>query len=332
MIRPGERNLITDIDGIRVGNAEDIELRSGTTVILPDRPCAMAVDVRGGGPGTRDTDALDPTCLVETFHGLVLSGGSVFGLAAADGVTAWLSEDGVGLPLGPKALPVVPGAILFDLVNGGDKDWGDINPYVGLGRSACDAATRDFSLGNAGAGMGATAGSLKGGLGSVSAIDGEVEVGALIAANPFGEVVIPGSRTFWAWAMECENEYGGQPPPAALAGPLPLDFPKPGISGTNTTIGVVATNVALSKAQLQRVAIMAQDGLSRAIRPAHTPFDGDTIFALSTGTDDPGSRDPALEPMLVARIGAMAADCVARAIARGVYEAETLGDAPGYRG
>jgi len=329
MIRPGSRNLITDLDGLRVGNAQDIGRRSGTTVILPDRPVVMSVDVRGGAPGTRDTDALDPTCVVETFHGLVLSGGSVFGLAAVDGVTSWLSERGIGLPLGPRPVPVVPGAILFDLANGGDKDWGEDSPYVGLARAACALAGADFALGNAGAGMGASAGSLKGGLGSVSAVDEDgLMVGALIAVNPFGEVVIPGTRTFWSWALEQKDELGGQTPPASLPDSLPLDLRQAGMAGTNTTIGVVATNAPLSKAQLQRVAIMAQDGLSRAIRPAHTPFDGDTLFALSTAR----LEGLAVDPMLVARIGAMAADCVARAIARGVYEAESLGELPAYRG
>ena len=328
MIRPGPKNLITDLEGILVGNAQDIGLRSGTTVILPDAPVPMAVDVRGGGPGTRDTDALDPTCVVETFHGVVLSGGSVFGLAAADGVAGWLSEQGRGLPLGPRAVPVVPAAILFDLMNGGDKDW-DETPYPALGRRACDAAARDFALGNAGAGMGATAGSLKGGLGSVSVVDDDgLAVGAVVAANSFGEVLIPGSRTFWSWALEMSGELGGQVAPDALSDPLPLDLRGAGLTGTNTTIGVVATNAALSKSQLQRVAMMAQDGLSRAVRPAHTPFDGDTIFTLATGSLDIGPVDP----LLVARIGAMAGDCVARAIARGVYEAEALGDMPGYRG
>lgn len=329
MIRPGPQNLITDLDGLQVGNAEDIGLRSGTTVLLPDTPCAMAVDVRGGGPGTRDTDALDPTCLVETFHGLVLSGGSVFGLAAADGVTAWLSEHGRGLPMGPKPIPVVPAAILFDLTNGGDKDWGETNPYVDLGRAACDAAGKDFKLGNAGAGLGATAGSLKGGLGSASSVDETgLMVGALVAANPFGEVVVPGSKSFWAWALETAGEFGGAGAPGQVPDPLPLGLPDSGLSGTNTTIGIVATNADLTKAQLQRVAMMAQDGMARAIRPAHTPFDGDTIFALSTAQ----IRNGEIDPMRLAKIGSMAADCFARAIARGVYEAEPLGDFPAYRG
>ena len=327
MITPGSANLITDVDGLLIGNAEDHDVRTGVTVLVPDQPAVMAVDVRGGGPGTRDTDALAPTTLVDGFHGVVLSGGSVFGLAAADGVTGWLSDQGKGLPFGPKAIPVVPSAILFDLMNGGNKDWDEANPYPALGRAACGALGRDFALGNVGAGLGATAGSLKGGLGSASAIhETGIQVGALVAANPAGEVIMPGSATFWAWALEQKGEVGGQTPPDSLPDPLPVGLPDHVALATNTTIGIVATNVALDKAQAQRVAMMAQDGLARAVRPAHTPFDGDTIFAVSTGT-----LKQDVTPPLIALIGAMAADCMARAIMRGVYEAESLGDYPGYR-
>ncbi|MBI1179186.1 MAG: peptidase T4 [Alphaproteobacteria bacterium] len=327
MIVPGPRNLITDLDGLSVGSAEDRGLRSGVTVLLPDRPMAMAVDVRGGGPGTRDTEALAADTLVKGFHGVVLSGGSVFGLAAADGVTGWLSARGVGLALGPRAVPVVPSAILFDLANGGDKGWGEANPYPALGRAACEAAGTDFALGNAGAGLGAKAGSLKGGLGSASAFaeDG-LQVGALVAANPFGEVVIPGTAAFWSWPLELAGELGGRRPPETLPRPLASGFPAGPPTLSNTTIAVVATNLALDKAQAKRLAMMAQDGIARAVRPAHTPFDGDTVFALSTG-----ALERPVEPLVLARAGAMAADCLARAIARAVYEARTLGDKPGYR-
>ena len=327
MIRPGPRNLITDLDGLLVGNAEDWTVRTGTTVLLPEAPAVMAVDVRGGGPGTRDTEALAPDTLVETFHGLVLSGGSVFGLAAADGVTGWLSAKGVGLQLGPRAVPVVPAAILFDRANGGDKDWGEDNPYPALGRAACEAASRDFRLGNIGAGVGAKAGALKGGLGSASLFtDDGLQVGALVAANPFGEVVIPGTRTFWCWPLEMAGELGGQRPPAALPDPLPSGFPAHRPALANTTIAAVATNLALTKAQARRVAMMAQDGIARAVRPAHAPFDGDTVFAVATGT-----LERPVDALLLAQVGAFAADCLARAIARAVYEAGTLGDKPGYR-
>jgi L-aminopeptidase/D-esterase-like protein len=329
-VEPGPRNLITDIAGIRVGNAEDPRVRSGVTVILPDRPAVAAVDVRGGAPGTRETDALDPTCLVETVDAVVLSGGSAFGLAAASSVTAWLAARGIGFAVGAARVPIVPAAILFDLLNGGDKEWGEAPPYAALGRAACEAACDGFALGNAGAGYGAAAGALKGGLGSVSAVTADgLAIGALAAVNAFGEVVMPGESCFWAWAYERRGELGGQIPPRH---PLPVDdgaalLPPGGLIGGNTTIAVVATNAALHRAEAQRVAIMAQDGFARAIRPAHTPFDGDTVFVLATG----GWELAAPRAAALARIGALAADCIARAIARGVFAAETLGDRPGYR-
>ncbi len=325
MIRPGPRNLITDLDGLAVGNAEDPALRSGTTVLLPERPVVMSVDVRGGAPGTRDTEALAPETLVQQFHGLVLSGGSVFGLAAADAVTGWLSARGVGLELGPRAIPVVPAAILFDLSNGGDKGWGTANPYPALAAAACDAAGRDFRLGNAGAGMGAKAGSLKGGLGSASVFgDDGLQVGAIVGANPFGEVVMP-CGAFWSWPWELDGEFGGRRPAPGNA-PLPDGFPAGPPPVSNTVIAAVATNLPLDKAQARRLAMMAQDGIARAVRPAHTPFDGDTVFAMATGTL---ARE--VTPLLLARAGAMAADCLARAIARGVHAADSLGDKPSWR-
>lgn len=332
MIKPGPGNLITDVEGIAVGNAEDALLRSGVTVILPDEPAVMAVDVRGGAPGTRDTEALDPSCLIDRFHGLVLSGGSVFGLDAASGVTHWLSRQGRGLAIGPVPVPVVPGAILFDLANGGDKDWPDAPPYRDLGIKACETASRSFGLGNSGAGYGATAGPLKGGLGSASLTTGEgLAVGALFAVNSHGSTVIPETGTFWAWTLEQAGELGGQRAVdlSAMTDGLALDRDMPGTGGLaqNTTIGVIATNAALTKAQARRVAMMAQDGLARAIRPVHTPFDGDVVFVISTSRralDGPA-------PAALARIGMMAADCAARAISRGVYEARTLGDMVCYR-
>ncbi len=326
MIRPGPRNLITDLDGLLVGNAEDAALRSGTTVLLPEWPMTMAVDVRGGAPGTRDTEALGVDTLIERFHALVLSGGSVFGLAAADGVTGWLSARGIGLQLGPRALPVVPAAILFDLRNGGDKDWGEANPYPALGRAACEAASREFPLGNVGAGMGAKAGSLKGGLGSASAVDNDsgLQVGAIVGANPLGEVVMP-DGTFWAWPFELDGELGGRLPGRPDA-PLPDGFPPGPPPVTNTVIAAVAVNLALDKAQAKRVAMMAQDGIARSVRPAHTPFDGDTVFAVATGT-----LERQVTPRLLAEAGALAADCLARAMARAVLAAEPQGDKPSWR-
>ena len=322
--RPGPRNLITDVDGILVGNAEDHGVRTGVTAILPDAPVTMAAAITGGAPGTRETDALDPTCLVQGFHGLVLSGGSVFGLGAADGLVAWLSERGRGLQLGPRAIPVVPAAILFDLENGGDKDWGETPPYAALGRAAAAAAGRDFRLGNAGAGLGAKAGRIKGGLGSASLVAGALQVGALAGVNPVGSVTMPGRRQFWAWALERDGEFGGLPPPDGGVGAEP-PLPAEGRIGGHTTICAIATNAALDKAAALRVALMAHDGIARAVRPAHTPFDGDSVFVMATGAL-PLDRIAAAPPLAVATIGHMAADCLARAIARGVHAAESLGD------
>ncbi len=328
-IAPGPRNLITDIAGIRVGNAEDASARTGVSVILPERAAVAAVDVRGGAPGTRETDALDPTCLVDAIDAVVLSGGSSFGLEAGSAAMTWLAARGVGYPVGAVRVPVVPAAILFDLLNGGDKDWGEAPPYGRLAREACEAAAADFALGNAGAGLGAKAGTLKGGLGSVSAVtpDG-LQVGALVAVNAVGDTVMPGESCFWAWPFERQGELGGQVPPRArlAADEAPIASPFARI-GANTTIGVVATNAILDKAEARRIAIMAQDGFARAIRPVHTPFDGDGVFVLATGRHALGAPRAAALSLL----GALAADCVARAVARGVYAAESLGDLISYR-
>lgn len=325
-IRPGPRNLITDIPGIAVGNAEDARAWTGVTVVLPDGPVVAAADVRGGGPGTRETTAMDAASGVPTIDAIVLSGGSAFGLDAAQGAMDWLAARGRGVAVGSARVPIVPAAILFDLLNGGDKGWG-VLPYRGLARAACDGAGAAFALGNAGAGYGAKAGPLKGGLGSVSAVmpDGAV-VGALVAANPVGSVVMPGTGTFWAWAFEQAGELGGQRPPTAPVG-LDPEITTSAEPAANTTLAVVATDVDLTRDECLRLAIMAQDGFARAIRPVHTPFDGDVVFALSTGRRDPGPN----RAWTVASLGAVAADCVARAVARGVYEATTLGPKPGYR-
>lgn len=324
-MRPGPRNLITDVAGLLVGNAEDRAARSGTTVVLCERPCVAGVDVRGGAPGTRETDALDPTCLVDAIDAVVLSGGSAFGLDAASGAMAWLAERGRGYAVGPARVPIVPAAILFDLADGGGS-WGADPPYRALGRAACDAAGPDFVLGNAGAGLGARAGDLKGGLGSASVAAGEgLCVGALVAANPVGSVVMGAGPTLWAWPFELDGEMGGQVPPRAPA-PTEAGPARRPIVGGATTIAVVATNAALDPAGARRVAIMAHDGIARAIRPAHTPFDGDTVFALATGAWA-GTAGPAT----VARVGALAADCLARAIGRAVVLAEDLGDTVSWR-
>lgn len=323
------RNLITDVPGLQVGNADDAKLASGVTAIIFDEPAVASGDVRGGAPGTRETDALDPTCLVANVDAVVLSGGSSFGLEAGAAAMTWLAARGVGFAVGAARIPVVPAAILFDLLNGGDKEWGEAAPYARLAREACEAAAADFALGNVGAGLGAKAGSLKGGLGSVSAVTPEgLAVGALVAVNALGDTVMPGQSCFWAWPFERAGELGGQTPPR---GAVPADealvaSPFARI-GANTTISVVATNAVLDKAEARRVAIMAQDGYARAIRPAHTPFDGDTVFVLATGAH------PLAEPRAAALslLGALAADCIARAVARGVFTAESLGGLMSYR-
>lgn len=293
-LKPGPNDLITDVAGITVGQAEDESAITGVTVILPQIPVVMGVDVRGGAPGTRETDALDPSCLVDEFHGLVLAGGSVFGLAAADAVVNWLSQKGIGLKLGPRRVPVVPAAILFDLANGGDKDWGDRPPYRELARRACANAGKSFSLGAYGAGRGAVAGDAQGGIGSASYVteDG-LMTGAIIAVNSFGRA-------------------GG------AAGPTDrVCFPKAGLVGANTSIGLVATNLRLDKAGARRLAIMAHDGLARSIRPLHTPFDGDSIFAMATGARE--ITGPVAEAIALA--GAMAANCMERAVEKAVGRA-----------
>jgi len=319
---PGARNLITDVPGLRVGQAQDLSARTGVTVILPDDRVVCGVDVRGGGPGTRETDALAPENLVEAIDAVVLSGGSVYGLAAADGVVGWLGAQGRGYGLvgrpGVPLSPVVPSAILYDVANGGDRAWGEEPPYRRLGREAVVAAGPDFELGTAGAGYGAMAGSLKGGTGSASivAADG-ITVGALVCVNSYGAVVAPSGRSFWAAPFELGDEFGGLGSAGLAAGPDDWGLAKadPGVR-MNTTIACVATDVALTPAQAKRVAIMAQDGLARAIRPIHAPFDGDVVFALSTARRPLEDGD-----FTIARIGALAADVLARAVARAVFEA-----------
>jgi len=324
-VRPGPRNTITDVDGLKVGQADDASAWSGVTVVLPDARAVAGVDVRGGAPGTRETEVLAPSNLVDRIDAVVLSGGSAFGLDAASGVMDWLVERGQGFRVGAAVVPIVPAAILFDLLNGGDKSWRE-PPYRRLGTEACRNAALEVRLGNAGAGYGAKAGTLKGGLGSASLIsDDGIQVGALVAANPAGSVVMPGQSAFWAWPLERAGEFGGAMPRRALSDEELIVGPTSPLAA-NTTIGVVATNVAIDKAMAQRLAIMAHDGLARAIRPVHTPFDGDVLFAMSTGTD---SR-PAT-PQTLTRVGSIMADCVARAIARGVYHAESLGPYPSYR-
>jgi D-aminopeptidase len=313
------RNLLTDVPGIKVGHAENLALGSGTTAIIFDAPAAASIDVRGGGPGTRDTALLDPALTVEGIDAITLSGGSAFGLDAASGVQAFLRENGRGFLVGTAQVPIVPAAILFDLLNGGDKDWGRFPPYRDLGYAAASVAGHDFGLGSVGAGTGATTVTCKGGIGSASAqtADGHT-IGALAAVNAVGSALVGDGPWFWAAPFERDGEFGGRGWPS----PFPQAALEPrakGGPGENTTLVVVATDAILSKAQANRVAVMAQSGMSRALYPVHTPLDGDVVFAASTG------RRPLSDPVLgMVSLGTMAANVVARAIARGVFAAKAL--------
>lgn len=317
---PGPHNLITDVAGLKVGQTHDPAVRTGVTVILPDDRAVCACDVRGGAPGTRETDALAPDTLVEAVDAVVLAGGSVYGLSAADGVTAWLGAQGRGYGLveGVPKSPVVPAAILFDMANGGDKAWGEDPPHRELGRRAVAAAGLEVALGTAGAGYGAMAGGLKGGTGSASVVtfDG-FTVGAIVAVNSWGSVVAPGGRTFWASPYEIGHEFGGLGAAGLRAAPDQWGSAKRGDETRNTTIACVATDAILTPAQAKRLAVMAQDGLARAIRPIHAPFDGDVVFALATGRRPLGVE----ANYALARLGALAADTLARAVARAAFEA-----------
>lgn len=324
MAKPGPMNTITDVPGLKVGQAQDESVRTGVTVIVPDERAVCSVDVRGGGPGTRETDALQPHTLVDAVDAVVLSGGSSYGLAAADGVAGVLGAQRRGFELMPDPAvpvsPVIPAAILYDLANDGNKEWGDTPPYAALGREAVQAADRTFALGRAGAGYGASAGQLPGGIGSASIqTDDGYTIGAIVAVNCFGAVKVPGTEAFWASPFEIGGEFGGVPIPAGAVfdaedwGDAKLN-PAP---GTNTTIAVIATDAVLSAAEAKRLAQMASAGFARAIRPVFTPFDGDVVFALSTG-----QRALAEPPAFtLSRLGSLAADCLTRAIARGVFEA-----------
>ena len=352
-MRVGARNLVTDVPGVLVGNAHDEGAKSGATVLTARAPFVASVDVMGGGPGTRETDCLAPDRLVDEVDAIVLSGGSAFGLDAAAGVALALREAGRGYAVGPVRVPIVPSAILFDLLAGGDTDWRD-PPWRALGREAFLAASESFALGSVGAGTGATTATLKGGLGSASVVlPGGATVGALVAANPNGTAVEAATGRFLAGGAEIGEEFGGLGAPCgidALAPPANEKYaawralqerlgrnPDPGGArageggpaphGANTTLAIVATDAPLDKAGCRRLAVAAQDGMARALWPSHTPIDGDAVFALSTGgraDGDDGGRggdtliDTAQERSL---LGHAAAVCVARAIARAVYEA-----------
>jgi D-aminopeptidase len=314
------RNLITDVPGLKVGHAEDLRLGSGATAVVFDAPAVGSIDVRGGGPGTRETALLDPAQTVEGIDAITLSGGSAFGLDAASGVQAWLREQGRGFAVREARVPVVPAAILFDLLNGGDKNWGRYPPYRELGYAAAAAATAgEFALGSVGAGTGAMTVNCKGGLGSASAQTAHgYTVGALAAANAAGSMLIDRGPWFWAAPYEQNAEFGGRGLPPVLPKGA-LEVRTKGNAREATTLVVVATDAILTKAQAKRLAVMAQAGLSRAVYPVHTPLDGDLVFAVSTG------RQPLADPLIaLTELGALAANVVARAVARGIFAATTL--------
>lgn len=316
------KNLLTDIDGVHVGHAHDAALASGATAVIFEKPAVASMDVRGGGPGTRDTTLLDPANTVEAVDAIALSGGSAFGIESGGGVQAWLAEQGRGFAVGGARIPIVPGAIVFDLLNGGDKNWGRFPPYRDLGYAAAAAAGFDFALGSVGAGMGATTANLKGGIGSASATTSSgIKVAALVVVNAVGSVTVGDGPWFWAAPLEVNSEYGGRGLPPSFTQNMHAVRLKGGPATTsveNTTIAVVVTDAALTKAQAKRLAVMTQTGFARAIYPVHTPLDGDIVFAASTGAKT-------IDPLFgLAELGALSANVMARAIARGVYEASAL--------
>ncbi len=312
--RPGPRNLITDVEGLLVGHASDTRIKTGSTVLTGNAPFTCGVHVMGGAPGSRETDLLAPDKTVEQVDALVLSGGSAFGLDAASGVADRLRAMGRGFAVGDQLVPIVPGAILFDLINGGDKAWGE-NPYKALGHEALENASETFSLGSIGAGTGATTANLKGGLGSASVIlpSGHT-VGALVAVNSLGAATVGDTPHFWAAPFEVADEFGGLGPSALF--PEPHAPPTKLAAHANTTIGIVATDATLTQAQCTRIATAAHDGFARALFPSHTPMDGDLIFAAATG------HKPLENPLAdTLYIGHAAAVAMARAIARAVFHA-----------
>jgi L-aminopeptidase/D-esterase-like protein len=313
------RNLITDVGGLKVGQTEDTEVGSGVTAIIFDAPVVASVDVRGGGPGTRETELLDPAQTVEGVDAIVLSGGSAFGLDAASGVQAWLREQGRGFAIGDARVPIVPSAILFDMLAGGNKNWGRYPPFRDLGYEAAKNASLNVALGSVGAGLGATTVSLKGGIGSASAQtrDG-VAVAAIVAVNAAGTATIGDGPHFWAAPFEQNGEFGGRGWPASFSA-SDLAYRSKGAARASTTIALVATDATLTKAQANRLAVIAQTGLARAIYPVHTPLDGDTVFAAAT------AKKPLPDAVYaLSELGMVAANVLARAVARGVYEAKAL--------
>jgi L-aminopeptidase/D-esterase-like protein len=316
------KNLLTDIAGVRVGHADDAALASGVTAVIFDKPAVASIDVRGGGPGTREETVLDLQSTVEAIDAITLSGGSALGLDAAGGVQAWLAEQGRGLRIREAVIPIVPGAICFDLLNGGNKAWGRFPPYRDLGYAAARAAATDFALGSVGAGLGATTANFKGGLGSASAqTEGGVKVAALAVVNAVGSVTVGDGPWFWAAPFEIGGEYGGRGLPPSFDPDMlraRLKGGRDANSGENTTLAVVVTDAVLTKPQTRRLAMIAQTGMARAIYPVHAPLDGDVVFAAATG-------EKPIDPLFgLTELGMLAANVLARAIARGVHSATAL--------
>lgn len=330
------RNLITDVPGVYFGQADNHAIASGVSVVLFEHPAIASISVMGGAPGTRDTALLEPEMTVERIDAIALSGGSAFGLDAAGGVMAGLAQKGRGFQVGTIRVPIVPQAIIFDLLNGGDKSFANgqttsYHPYFDMGLRATQRAGKDMQLGSHGAGMGATLADLKGGLGSASArLSNGFTIGAVVVVNAVGQVTMGQSRHFWAAPYEQDKEFGGHGLPASVTPAMlvPLikgHVPAEQLVGQNTTIAAIVTDAPLTKAQCKRLAHAAQDGLGRAIRPAHSPMDGDTVFAASTAK----AGETPLDPAGLADLCNTAADVLARATARGVYLARALpfGDA-----
>jgi L-aminopeptidase/D-esterase-like protein len=328
-MKTGRHNALTDVQGIHVGYFTDLRAASGVTVAICQAGAVAGVDVRGSAPGTRETDLLDPVNLVEKAHAVVLSGGSVYGLAAADGTVHWLGQKGIGFPLDKdQVAPIVPAAVLYDLGRGQafippvSAEWG---------RLACEAAASGpVAMGSVGAGTGAVSEALKGGLGTASAVLGcGLTVAAIVAVNSYGSVINPATGRPWEIGLEVDGEFGEQGRRAVRLPP-----PPPGFPARNTTIGLVATDAELTKAQAAKIAQMAHDGMARAIRPAHTMFDGDTIFCLATGIRPlPANAGVFAAPQaqMVSELGHAAANCMARAIVHGVLSAQGTSRQPAFR-
>jgi len=312
-----DHNLLTDIPGIRVGNCHDEHIVSGVTAILFDIETVASGVTRGGAPGTRDCDLLRPEMSVQGVNAILLSGGSLFGLDAAGGAVAWLRKQRQGLAIGNQIVPIAAQAITFDLLNGGDKDWRHQPVYWHMGWQAAKAAKAGpFRLGSNGGGYGATTANFKGGLGSASAIThAGIRVAAIAVVNAVGSATIGDGPWFWAAPYERDKEFGGYGQPAHLPA-SDLNLKVKNSAPPSTTIALVVTDAVLTKSEATRLAIMADDGLARAVRPAHAPMDGDTVFAVATLDKPLGDSSTALM-----ELGSLAADCLARAIARGVYHA-----------